>query len=77
MLKLIELNGRIEETSYHSFAIQGGDPYYSQGDQVWMNNDEMEISVFVDEEVLLETLREFDSNSAKTIKGYLRRVGVI
>lgn len=77
MIKLIGLNGRVLDTDYHSFAIEDGDRYYCQGDQVWMNNIEMEISDFVDEDVLLETLREFDSNSAKTIKGYLRRVGVI
>lgn len=75
MIKFISANGRIG--SYFTFTIENGDNIHSIGDQVWMNNTELEISEFIDEDVLEELLANFEHKSKMALKGALRRVGVV
>lgn len=75
MIKFISINDRIG--SYFTFTIQNGDNKYSIGDQVWMNNTEMEVSESIDEETFEELLTNFEPKSKLALKGALRRVGVV
>ena len=78
MIKFISANGLVEDCcDYYSFTIENGNSTYCIGDQVWMNETEMEISDMLDEEVLEELLTYFEHKSGKALKGALRRVGIV
>ena len=77
MIKIVSYNGYIDDTSYISFTIEGGDSSYYFGDQIWCDETELEIYDGVEEDVLGEFLENVERQSHKVLKGYLRRMGVI
>jgi len=73
------LNGWVEDSSFISISIEGGDNQDSIGDQVWISKDgtEMEICSDADKDVLQDAINLFSSPIHKiAFKGALMRMGV-
>ena len=80
MIKFISANEMVGEGSYYSFTIERdnkGDSSYNIGDVVWVGETEMEVSNMIGEGQLTRLLGYFDRKGARTLKGALRRVGVV
>ena len=73
------LNGWVNDSSFISINIEGGDNQDSIGDQVWISKDgtEMEIYSDADKDVLQDAINLFSSPTHKiAFKGALMRMGV-
>ena len=72
------LNGYVDDTSYISLKVEGGDNSNSIGDQVWISKDgtEMEVSEDAGKDVLQEAMDLFEGNSRRAFKGAMMRMGV-
>lgn len=77
-MKFISLEGWVEDSSFISIKIEGGENHNSIGDQVWISNDgtEMEVYESADKDVLEEAMDLFEGNSRRAFKGALMRMGV-
>lgn len=77
-MEFVSLNGYVEDSSFISLTIKGGDNNDSIGDQIWISKDgtQMEVYESADKDVLQEAENLFSGNGRTAFRGALRRMGV-
>lgn len=77
-MKFKKLNGWVEDSSFISIEIEGGNKHDSIGDQVWVSNcgTQLEVHEDADKDVLEEIMSAFDAGSRRAFKGALMRMDI-